>query len=351
MQARVQTALTIIADGKEFIIKPSKMQSWVYISHRPEQKTVEIGFDQRKIADSLRFLSAEIDYSVINTVTTLLNGIRAGHKEGTSGRSLRFDELVKTVAQTTSPATTSIEASVKTISPVEVIDRTYSRDSAGAQSLLDYWVGARSGQFGIDFRTVDGRISANINPNQIFSSVGVYRTYLASLVYNKLAAGSIYNSSQVNNGNTVRNCLSKMIIESDQSCTNALGDLVGWSASDSLLGSQGFESTTLTQNSSLSTANDSADWMIKLLSGGITQFSQANELTNLMSQQQYNSGMTAGSSGIRVADKTGVYGRNVNDVGIVYHPNGTYVLSVYSEGSSLSAIAELTRELNRLMSQ
>ena len=351
MQQRINNTLIVNADGKTLKFETPTLAGWVEIQHKPEQKTVDINFNQSHIAESLRGFPEQVDYPAQPAITTILNGNAVGRTDGSSGRKLQFDQLVKQIADTTSPATTSVEASVITILPPQVTDRRYTKDTTGMQNLLDYWTSVNSGQYGIDFRSVNGRILANVNSNRLFPSVGVYRVYIASLIYGRLSAGSLNGFTATQVGLPVDTCLSKMIIESDDSCTNALGNIVGWSASDQLLVNQGFESTTLAQGSSLTTANDASDWLVKLLGGNITLVSQASSLTGLMSRQIYRTGMPAGSPGIRVADKSGVFGRNTNDIGVVYHPGGNYVLSVMSEGSSLAKVADLTREINKVMSQ
>ncbi len=351
MQLRINNPITIKAEDKTRTIDSSTIASWVDIVHKPDKNTVEIMFSQDRISTTIVDLPAEVDYSAIPNITTMLNGSKVGYTQGQSGRSLQFNELVKQIADTTNPSGSNIVASVITLVPADVIDRKYTKDSTGMQSLLEYWITTNSGQYGIDFRTVNSRISANINPNRLFPSVGIYRIYIASMIYGRLSSGSTKLGDVTQNGQTVDACLSKMVIESDESCTNALGSIIEWSVADQMLMNQGFESTTLVQGASLTTANDASDWLLKLISGNITQFSQANSMTNLMSQQIFRQGIPAGSSGVRVADKAGSFGRNTNDVGIVYHPGGTYILSVMSEGSSFGKIADLTREINKVMGQ
>lgn len=351
MQLRINNPISIKADGKTRTIDSNTIASWVDIVHKPDKNTVDIVFNNDRIAATTSDLPVEVDYTAKPNVTTMLNGSKAGYSQGATGRSLQFDELVKQIADTTNPSGSSIEASVLTLIPPDVIDRKYTKDSTGMQSLLEHWTTINGGQYGIDFRTVNGRISANINPNRLFPSVGIYRIYIASMIYGRLSSGSTKAGDIMQNGQTVDACLSKMIRESDESCTNALGNIIGWGSADQMLVNQGFESTTLVQGASLTTANDASDWLLKLISGNITMFSQANSLTNLMGQQIFRQGMPAGSAGYRVADKAGAFGRNTNDVGIVYHPGSTYVLSVMSEGSSLNKIADLTREINKVMAQ
>ena len=50
-----------------------------------------------------------------------------------------------------------------------------------------------------------------------------------------------------------------------------------------------------------------------------------------------------------VADKVGFLYGYLNDAAIVYHPSGTYVLSVMTDRLSWGKIAEITRKIEGIM--
>lgn len=351
MQQRIATPLLVQADDKALTVTPNQMASWLEIVARPDQNKYELSFNKVKVADTLRPLVGQVQINVTPTVITILNGTEAGRAFGTRGKVLKFNELVDKVAGTISPTIETVIAPLEYVEPKEIIDRRYSRDSFGLQTLIDYWTANHAGDYSIDVRTINGRINGSKNPYKISSSVGIYRIYIAHMVYSRITAKSLSGNTVTTNGQTVDACIDKMMRESDESCTSVLGALIGWGASDDLLRAQGFDNTTLAQNAALTTASNTTDWMIKLLNGGITTKSQADTLLSLMGRQSFRSGIPAGSPGIRVADKAGQYGRTRHDVGIVYHPSGTYAVSILSEGSSFAYIADLTREINKLMAQ
>lgn len=351
MQQRIDSPITINGEAIVMSIDSGTLASWLDITHKPSEKTIEMSFNKNRIADSLRSFPGQVDKSPVRTIVTYLNGVQVGRTEGSVGKVLQLNNLVEKVAATTSPATSTVEASVTTVLPTEVIDRKYTKDSLGFQNLLEYWTSVHKGQYSIDLRSLSDRIEANINPHRLFPSVGIYRLYVASTVYGRISANSLSPSTITQTGQTVDVCLDRMIRESEEGCTNALGSLIGWGASDSMLQAQGFENTTLTEGASLTTAQDTSDWMIKLLTSNITTKSQADSLVKMMARQNVRSGLPGGSMGITVANKTGNFGRIKHDVGIVYHPSGTYVLSVLSEGSELSLIADLASEINKTMAQ
>lgn len=351
MQQRIDNPLLINAEGKSLRIDAATMASWVDIAHKPDEHTVEVTFNKSRVDATLRPFATQVDKPAVPTTVTYLNGMQAGRLDGSVGKVLQYDQLLKQVAENTSPLTSTIEASVVTVPPPEVIDRKYTKDSQGMQTLLTYWTANNRGEYGIDFRTVSGNITANINPHRLFPSVGVYRSYIASLIYGRITAGNISHNTPTQAGQTVGVCLELMMRDGEESCTNALGQIVGWGASDSLLKAQGFDNTTLTMGASLTTADDLSNWMVRLLGSNITTSWQADELVGIMSRSSYRSGIPAGSAGMQVANRFGSYGRNTHEMAIVYHPNGTYVLSILSDGSDSGLLTSLAAEINKVMDQ
>ncbi len=351
MQARILNPITISGEGQTMVVQPETIASWLVIKPDYVGKTVNLSFDKARVAESIRPYIAQIDVPYVAHVNTLLNGMPAGRREGTVGKRLEFAELVDKVAAATAPATSTIEAPITTLQPAETTQRTYTRDSAGLQNLINYWTQNHRGSFSIDVRSLNGRIEANSNPYRLFPSVGIYRIYISHMIYGRINGKSLSGQTMTSAGYNVDVCLDKMMRESHDPCTEALGTLVGWGAADQLLTTQGFETTTLAQGAGLTSANDATDWLTKLLASNITTGAQASTLTNMLSKSSIRSGIPAGSRGMNVANKAGSYGRYVHDVGIVYHPSGAYALSVLSEGSNFAAIADLTQEINKVFSQ
>ena len=71
-------------------------------------------------------------------------------------------------------------------------------------------------------------------------------------------------------------------------------------------------------------------------------------LLEKMGRQLYPYGIPAGSKG-KVYDKVGFLWSYIHDTGIVYHPKGTYVLTVMTSGYSYAKIAEITRQVEAIM--
>ena len=335
MQGRIDNPLAIKAAELTLTADSKVLAEWVDIIPRPEQGTIELSLNKARVENFLKPLQPSVEQAAKPEVVTLLNGLMAGSTQGTSGRSLSFGELVDEVAKTTNPGTSAVWAKVNSILPEQIYDRRYSRDSQGIQNLIDYWVQTHKGQHGVDFRTINGRIAASASPYKQFSAASSNRLFIAHLISGRLDAGSLRGGTATSAGPNVASCMDRMLRLSDGTCTTALGNIIGWGNSAVLLRSQGFTNTSLAPGGGSTSASDTSTWFVQLLNGGLTSEEQKNSLINMLSHQ-----------GVR----TGISG-HVYDTAVIYHPRGTYILSVLSDGGSFAAIAELTAQINKVLGE
>lgn len=352
MQRRIDTPLVIWADDKSLVADAAMIASWIDITAPPDQNSIELTFNKARVAESLRPFAGILETAAKPAVSTFLNGSLAGSVDGSTGRKLLFDELVDQVVRSTDPSTKNIAAQVEPILAKQKTVQSYSRDNRGMQSLLDRWTAEHGGQYSVSMRTLNGTIQAEINPYQSYPSQGLNRLYVAHLIYGRLAANSLSMTSPTNAGMNVDSCLEQMLVNGNENCYYALGDIVGWEANSSMLASQGFEGTALPRGSGSTTASDSAEWLIKVQGSSIVTSAQTNELINRMSRHSQRSGIPAGSPGILVAETTSTSGGNRQEAGLVFHPRGAYVLSIMSsKNGKASDIAELAAEINRVLNE
>ena len=99
-----------------------------------------------------------------------------------------------------------------------------------------------------------------------------------------------------------------------------------------------------------STPND-LTLMLGMIATG-QNFSSANQqrLIAAMKGNVYRSGIPAGVNGT-VADKVGFMDGLLHDAAIVYGPNGTYALTIMTNGSSWATIADLAKQIDQLRAQ
>lgn len=350
MQERIDTPLQILASGHSLDLPKSAIASWVEIEHKPKDKKVEITLDKDRIRNSLQPMRQLIDKDPVPILVTLLNGVEAGRTSGELGALLNTDKLVNDIVQWEFAPQPNVWGQVESISPSETIERRYTRDSAGLQSLIDYWASTKPGLHGVYFRTADGLIIAGKNPDQQFNINGLAGIFIAHQIYGRIAAGTLSSSSPTSVGSSVGTCLSSMITSYDMSCMSALGNIIGWSSSNSMLKQQGFGNSSLASGAAKSTAADTAYWFSAILNRAITTSGQTNSLIAQMSIQTQRAGIPSGSLGIQVANQAGISSSGVvADFGIIFHPRDNYVLSVLSHGITYADIAELAQEINRIL--
>ena len=86
--------------------------------------------------------------------------------------------------------------------------------------------------------------------------------------------------------------------------------------------------------------------MLSRLEAGQLSISEAGHdmLRSALAANVHRLGIPAGSGG-QVLNKPGWIDGYIHDAAIVRHPQGTYVLSIMSEGSSWESLANITRDL------
>lgn len=146
-------------------------------------------------------------------------------------------------------------------------------------------------------------------------------------------------------------CFEDMIAKSDNACAESLLMKVGLRKQTDEMNDLGLKSSTFMKSGGpFTTANDLAIFLASLESGQSLQGESRSRLIGSMTRNIYRQGVPAGASGT-VADKVGFMNGLLHDAAIVYSPSGTYALAVMTEGSSWAAIADLTREIEKIRNQ
>jgi beta-lactamase class A len=351
LQQRLQKPITVQAAGKSVTADAMLLASWVVLTPDAHNKKLSIDYDKGKIKQWLDGFAPQVyDPGVARTVT-MLDGIVTSNTKDTDGRALDVDATADTVIAATTANQLTVEGKMTPVTRAAQTIRNYTRSSQGLQALLNYWDETNPGTWGIVLKDFNGNISASLNPDRQFTSASVYKIYVAYVVYTKVDNGEFGMDSSTNNGNNVSGCMELMIVRSDNSCAHALGDLIGWDTNDGMLHAKGFSSTTIAFGGALTTARDSADFLMQLQNGVLLSNGNRNAMLDMMGRNIYRYAIPAGSVGMHSANKLGALGTYNHDVAIVYHPKGTYVLSVFSQGSNHSRIRELARQIAAVMNQ
>jgi hypothetical protein len=171
------------------------------------------------------------------------------------------------------------------------------------------------------------------------------KLFIAYAVLDNIDNGILSFSRKTSSGTTVKDCLRVLIEVSDNYCARELMAVVGRTKLNSKLASEGYTGTQFSSaaNSSgwnkTSTANDLALLLSRLQNKQLLSVSGTTHLLTLMERQVWRSRLASGlPDGVRSASKPGELwlssGMVQLDVGIVYGPTSTYVLTVMGNGNA-----------------
>jgi beta-lactamase class A len=212
---------------------------------------------------------------------------------------------------------------------------------------------------------------------ELFAQVKDHRLALEDVVAvtdaNRVEGSGILRNLQVGLHLTVRDAAVLMIILSDNTATNMLIDKVGVAAVNERMREAGLKQTTLYRKVfkpatepvpeeqkkwglGVTTAGEMMALLEKIYRKEILDPAACDEIIAIMKQQQDRDQIPRFLVGqawdkVQIANKTGALDRVRNDVGIVFTPDGDYVLSLFaqeSEDRKWSADNEATLALARL---
>lgn len=231
------------------------------------------------------------------------------------------------------------------------------------QELITQWSNQQSFSSTVVVQELSGKLrEATLHANDSVVPASAYKIYVAYGVLHGMEQGTYSLNTILKDGNTIQSDLNAMILNSDNDAARTLGFLVGWQNLNSLLKSQGINSTDLDNyigtntnpvGDKHTTSQDLATLLDKLYDGKLLTAPNTQLLLNLMKNQHYRERIPSGvPAGVSVADKPGWLTGNddpgttvQNDAAIVYGPKTTYILVITTNGSSTQPLADLSRQI------
>ena len=195
-----------------------------------------------------------------------------------------------------------------------------------------------------------GNSTVNYNADAQFTSASTYKIYVAYAMIHDVETGR-RNWSSLINGTTWETCLSRMIVNSDNTCPEIYLSSIGYSRFNEIVQSLGVSEQTVFEPYDMrTTAADLALVLRKLYQGELMSDENKNKLLDLMRQQVYRQGIPAGigDNGV-VYDKVGFLDSLLHDAGIVHTDHGDYVLVVMTNGESWDYIAQIASYVNGVL--
>lgn len=346
------TPVTLKINGEtKASIPNTDVGSWMQFKLVGQELTIE--FDKAKIAGYIDNQGKSAYKAPGQTTIVLQDGIELQRSPEQKGQAVNAEQGAVLVAGALlASKTATVDVPLKELPPKYNYQRSYTKSSRGLNVLLQDLTNTRP-NMAIALRALDGSgISANARGSKGYNPASTYKTLVAVEALKRVEQGSLQMSTSVG-GRSLDNCIQVMIVNSDNDCAKALGDLLGWSNLTSAARGLGMGGTQYGSGANFtSTASDQTLLLTKLQSGELLSSGNQSLLLGHMKSQQYRQGIPKGVGGSVVADKPGFIGGILHDAAIVYGPRGPYVLTIYSSsGSSWADIASVTSTIHEVMSR
>lgn len=193
-----------------------------------------------------------------------------------------------------------------------------------------------------------GRGTVSYNGSVQFTSASTYKIYVAYAMIHDVETKTRTWNSRLDR-TTWDECLSRMIVNSDNSCPEAFISARGYDYLNNVVHSVGISSATrFAYDDMRTTSDDLAKMLTMIYQAKIVTKESRDKLFDLMSKQVYREGIPAGVGGI-VYDKVGFLNQILNDAAVVKSDTGDYALVIMTNGESWLYIARVASYVNSVM--
>ena len=347
-QAALTRPVDIVVESKTFAADRKTIASWLTIGVQKGEPV--LAFDTKQFGKYLDKIDGEIGRKAGMTRVTITDGRESARTTGKPGRAINRSPLASNVRSWVlkGDAVLPLTTKLHDISPTVIYNNKYTATEAGLRAYVKDM--SRQMDVHIAIRQIDGNgWTAEARANDSIPSASTYKVYVAKWLFREMDAGrTSWNSSIL--GTTVSDCFDQMTIASTNACAQEWLRQFGRTNMNDYVWSLGFShGTTFTHSEAThTTANDLLRFMTMLNEGSIIGGAHRDRLLHSLSVHPYRSGIPADSGGY-VYDKVGFLWDYVHDAAIVKHPRGTYVMVVMTKGQSYGRIAEITRQVERIM--
>lgn len=341
--------ITVQADGTSFSPDRKEIASWLVLGGDANGHTI-LSVDKEKIKAYLGTINDKVGTPAGQTNITIVNGREVGRTPGPTGRAINIDALSDQVASAIvkMPLEIKLDAQFVEVQPSVIFNSKYTTTQEGLQAYVEDVANSRN--MHIVIQQLDGgKWYAHARETESIPSASTFKLYLAKILFDKIDAGEIHWSDPILD-TTVAGCFERMTVASTNPCAESWIAQWGRGYINDYVYRLGFSAGTsfTTGGAVQTTAADLNRYMIELNNGTILSGANRDRLLDSLGRHPYRYGIPTGSAGI-VHDKVGFLWDYVHDTAIVQHPRGTYVMTVMTKGQSYGAIANVTREVERIM--
>lgn len=348
IEAVVAKGLDVDVSGTTVSADSAEIVTWLTFADG-ENNQLKLDVDPAKVQGFVSRVQRPVYVAPGTTVVTMRDGIETGRVSGATGRGIDSNDLIAQLREQLNQSDEmKITAKTAALAPKVSYSRSYTNSTAGLQALIND-IASEKGNMAIAITELDGqRRNVSANGDKQFHPASTYKLFVAYGVIKRVEANRWKWADQVN-GMSVDDCLTKMIVNSDNACAEALSEKIGgWGAVQSDVKATGATGTNLNLGEPVGTVKDQVLFLQKLQNNQLMKQEHRDKLLALMKRQQYRAGIPAGVR-FEVADKVGFLSGNLHDSGLVYSPRGIYAISIYSTGGTWGNIADAARKIEALL--
>lgn len=333
------------------IFNPSREEiaTWLTISE-DETGTLVLGIDSGKVGAYVAAINEAVAVEPGTSQVTIVNGRETGRTVAESGKSLDSEGLITQLIEGiySQNLDISITAQVVDIPPKIVYNSKYSATEEGLRAYVNDIASSRNVRISL-VQLDGGGWTASARATESIPAASTYKLFVALVLFDKMDRGEIrWEDAMLDT--TVSGCFDRMTIASTNPCAVEWLNQFGRQYVNDFIYARGFSAgTTFTSSvANHTTAADLTKYMIGLYNGTLVSGANRDRLLHSLSVHPYKYGVQTGSQG-KAYDKVGFLWDYIHDTAIVVHPRGTYVVTIMTKGYSYGYIAEITRQLERIM--
>ena len=348
-RAALGHTVTLTYEQKIYAPEPTEQASWLRLDSDDTGQTILVVNDDA-VREYLANISKQIGRPAGKTNVSIVDGVEKSRQVGESGQEINYEPAISEVrGQLLGQAMVQpIELNLRDVAPTIIYNNQYTATQEGLQAYVSD--AARKYNAHISIQQLDGAgWRAAAREHESIPSASTYKLYVAMKLFDEMKAGKVSWSDSILDTN-VSVCFDRMTIASTNQCSEEWLRRFGRQEVNQYLYDNGFsKGTTFTHPvASHTTAADLTNYMVRLARGELFDDVYKQRLLASLGNHPFPYGIPAGSTG-RVHDKVGFLWDYVHDAAIVDHLRGRYAMTIMTKGQSYARIAEITREVERIM--
>lgn len=245
-----------------------------------------------------------------------------------------------------------------------------SKNAPSLKTVVDDSLKDTKGTYGIYIKNLKTEEKYILNGDRVFEAGSLYKIWVMGEVFEKIKKGDLIEdevlSQKIDVLNqkfeiapedaelttgvislTVKSALEQMITISHNYAALLLTEKIGVSNLKVFLEQNGFNKSSV-GTPPKTTTTDMGLFFEKLYKGELTDQEASKKMIEILKKQKLNDGLPKNlPKEIQIAHKTGDIGWFKHDAGIVFAPNGDYIIVVMSESNSPSGAQERIANISK----